>query len=375
MKLFEFEGKRIFKEYGIPVPAGRLLNFPNAGENVSAPAVLKAQVLVGGRGKAGGIKIWDGCENLGHVLETLFSKDIKGEKVKAVLVEQKVEILKEYYLSITFKGSKATPVIIASAAGGVDIEKVAKETPEKILTIPIDPMVGPRGYHIKYIAKQLDHAEHRELGKFILKLYSIFKNTDATLVEINPLVMTPDGLVALDAKVLLDDKAAYRRKELFKNIIEKREGLLGKDLGVEKEDNTITYVPLSGTVGLISDGAGTGMLTLDLIKDAGGEAANFCEMGGITNPDVMYTALERVMANPKVEGLLIVLIGGFNRMDEMAEGIIKYQKERGIKVPMAVRMCGTMEDEGTRRMKEAGLPTYVSLLEAVEKIVKLTGGK
>jgi succinyl-CoA synthetase beta subunit len=375
MKLFEFQGKRIFKEYGIPVPDGTLLLPTDPTDKLVPPAVLKAQVLVGGRGKAGGIKIWDGTEPVDKLLESIFSQQLKGEKVGAVLAEEKATILQEYYLSITFKGSKATPVIIASAAGGVEIERVAKETPEKIVTMPFDPFIGPTSYQTRYIAKKIGYSDYKEFGDFINKLYRIFKDTDATLVEINPLVATPDGLLALDSKMLLDDKAEFRNRELFDRIAKEQASIEGSCYDGLQQKDTITYVPLSGSVGLISDGAGTGMLTLDLIKDAEGEAANFCEMGGITNPDVMYKAMEKVLENPNVKGLLVVLIGGFNRMDEMAEGIIRYINERGIGVPMVIRMCGTMEEAGKEMMKQAGIPTYDNLLEAVKKTVELTGGK
>lgn len=373
MKLYEFQGKEIFRKYGVPVPKGTLFKSPDQPGEIAPPAVLKAQVLVGGRGKAGGVKVWDGSENLSHLIKSIFSQELKGEKVGAVLVEEKADILHEYYLSITFKGSKAVPVIIASAAGGVEIEKVARETPEKIVTMPFEPLVGPTSFQIRYIAKAIGYGNYNELKDFVRKLYRIFRECDATLVEINPLAATPEGLVALDSKILLDDKAEFRQQELFAGLAEEQASLTGdQEFSGEGEKDTITYVPLSGYVGLISDGAGTGMLTLDLIKDAGGEAANFCEMGGITNPQVMYKALEKVLESPNVKSLLVVLIGGFNRMDEMAEGIIKYKEDHGIKVPMVVRMCGTLEDVGKKMMKKVGIPTYDNLLEAVKKTVELT---
>jgi succinyl-CoA synthetase beta subunit len=183
--------------------------------------------------------------------------------------------------------------------------------------------------------------------------------------------LTASGLVALDGKVSLDDKAGFRQSELFTELMNEQQSLPGiAPTSSQANGDTITYVPLTGTVGLISDGAGTGMLTLDLIKDAGGEAANFCEMGGLTSPEVMYKAMETVLQDPKVKSLLVVLIGGFNRMDEMAEGIIRYQEEQGLDMPIIVRMCGTMEEEGKAMMAKANLPTYDDLLLAVDAAVK-----
>lgn len=374
MKLYEFQGKRLFSEYAIPVSKGELCLRRDSPVKVSPPAVLKAQVLSGGRGKAGGIKMWDGTTDFSESTNEIFSMDLKGERVGAILVEEKAEILQELYLSITFGGSKATPVIIASAAGGMDIEAVASETPDKIITVPFDPLLGPADFQARYISKALGYENYKELKSFVEKLYLVFKQSDATLVEINPLAITPQGLLALDAKIVLDDKAKYRQSDLFNRLLQEQVSINRMETRHEDE-NTITYVPLSGSIGMISDGAGTGMLTLDLISDFGGKAATFCEMGGITNPKVMYDAIVKVLGNKDVKSLLIVLIGGFNRMDELAEGIINYHDEHGIEMPLVVRMVGTMEDEGKEMMKKVGIPTCDDLVEAVRKIVELTEGK
>lgn len=375
MKLYEFEGKRIFKEYDIPVPKGSVLTSPEGNIEVDAPAVMKAQVLTGGRGKAGGIKMWDGENNASDLLSDIFSQELKGEPVRAVLVEEKAEILQEYYLSITFKGSTATPLIVASAAGGVEIENVAAQTPEKIIKMEFNAITGPSDYQIRYISNKIGYKDFKDFRRIIKNLYSAFKNTDATLVEINPLVSTPNGLVALDAKVVLDDNARFRHNELHLNLIKEQKSLEGIENYVEPKEDTITYVPLSGDVGLISDGAGTGMLSLDLINDAGGEAANFCELGGITNAETMYDSLDRVVNSKKVKSILIVLIGGFNRMDDMANGIVRYKEEKGLDIPVAIRMCGTKEEEGKEIMKQANIPTFDNLLEAVDYAVSNMGGE
>lgn len=370
MKLYEFQGKRIFKENGIPIQKGNLLTSAEQTNQIPPPAVLKAQILTGGRGKTGGIRMWDGSLEISKLIHDMFSKKIRGETVAAVLVLEKVEIIREIYLSITFEWEKATPMLIVSSEGGIEIEEIAKINSEKILTIPFDPFMGPTEYQIRYIAKTIYCKNFQELKNIIDAVYKIFKNYDAQLVEINPLVVTPKGMVALDSKIDLDEKSYYKHKQLFESLLKEQRALQGinKDFKPYKLD-TISYIPLSGTIGLISDGAGTGMLTLDLIKDAGGEAANFCEMGGITDPEVIYKAMEIVLAKPGIKSLLVVLIGGFNRMDEMAAGIIKYRKEHDLKVPIFIRMCGTFEEVGKRIMNEAGIPTYDDLLEAVNKAV------
>lgn len=374
MKLYEYQGRRIFQESGIRIPKGILLLPSDEQDKIEAPAILKAQVMVGGRGKAGGIKFCNEKKDIPTALKDLFSMEIKGEQVRAVLaIQEKFEILREFYMSITFKASDSTPVLVFCADGGVEIEKVAQNNPEKIITLTIDPFIGPTEYQARYISKVAEYKDVAGMKKLIDSLFKAFVTSDATLVEINPLADTPDGLVALDAKVTLDEKAKYRQENLFEKLTKENNIISGqKDDGRE---DTITYVPLSGYVGHISDGAGTGMLALDLIHDAGGEAANFCEMGGITNPDVMYSAMSEVLNNPNVKSLLIVLIGGFNRMDEMAEGIIRYKEEHGINVPVAIRMCGTMEDVGMEMMNKAGIPTYQDLMEAVNSVVLTSGGK
>ncbi len=376
MKLFEFQAKRIFKEYGLPVPESELLLSNSDVPRLPFPLVLKSQVLTGGRGKAGGIKICPNKKELSALLSQLFNMKIKDEPVRAVLAEEKAEINQEFYLAITLQGGNARPLVIASSAGGMDIEQVAAQTPKKIIRIPIDPLIGPQDYQIRYLAKRMGYQNKTELKNFVANLYQAFCELDATLLEINPLASTDKGLVALDGKVTLDDKANFRQEALFKELLAEQQDLPGADpASAHMSEDTITYVPLTGTVGLISDGAGTGMLTLDLIKDAGGEAANFCEMGGLTSPEIMYKAMETVLSDPNVKSLLVVLIGGFNRMDEMAEGIIKYKKVHGLNIPVIVRMCGTMEEEGKELRAQAGIPTYDDLLEAVGAAVKGAEGE
>jgi succinyl-CoA synthetase beta subunit len=294
MKLYEFQGKEIFKKYGIPVQSGFLIHKNDEVKNLIPPLVLKSQVLVGGRGKAGGIKIWEGNTNVSQIINELFSLKIKGEKVRSILALEKVDILREIYLSITFNKGKSTPVLIVGTSGGMDIEESIRLNKEKIHFVEIDPFLGILEYQIRFVAKKLNIDNYLEFKNIIRTVYKIFKEYDATLVEINPLAITPHGLVAIDSKINLDDQASFRHQVLFQKLEEEKKLIKDKEDSNTSEltDDTITFVPLSGNIGVISDGAGTGLFTLDLINEYGGKVANFCEMGGITNSEVMLKSLK-----------------------------------------------------------------------------------
>jgi len=372
MKLYEFQGKEIFKKYGIPVQSGFLIHKNDEVKNLIPPLVLKSQVLVGGRGKAGGIKIWEGNTDVSQIINELFSLKIKGEKVRSILALEKVDILKEIYLSITFNKGKSTPVLIVGTSGGMDIEESIRLNKEKIHFVEIDPFLGILEYQIRFVAKKLNIDNYLEFKNIIRTVYKIFKEYDATLIEINPLAITPHGLVAIDSKINLDDQASFRHQVLFQKLEEEKKLIKDKEDSNTSEltDDTITFVPLSGNIGVISDGAGTGLFTLDLINEYGGKVANFCEMGGITNSEVMLKSLKMVASDQSVKSILVVLIGGFNRMDDMAEGIVKFKKELNKNIPIFIRMCGTKEESGKELMKKANIPVYDSLNVAVEKAVK-----
>ncbi|ADE56652.1 succinate--CoA ligase subunit beta [Aminobacterium colombiense] len=377
MKLYEFQGKELFARCGISVPKRRLVRSFEDLETLDAPLVLKSQVLSGGRGKAGGVVVCDDNASLVQEGKRLIGSSLKGERVLALLAEEKVDILQEYYLSFVIDGELKKPLIIASAAGGMEIEKVAEEEPEKILKLSFDPLAGPSDYHFRRIADFLSlRNELKDLRKVLRAMYALFNQYDASLIEINPLVKTSAGLIALDSKINLDDDAEFRQKEIFQEFQE-QQNVIQQNNAKAKDEGTITYVPLDGNIGMISDGAGTGMLSLDLIRDFGGEAADFCEMGGLTSPDVMYQAMETVFnrATKELKSLLVILIGGFNRMDEMAEGIIRYKNDHGLSVPLFVRLCGTMETEGKKMMIDSGLPVFDDLEEAVEKAVMAAEGE
>ena len=370
MKLYEFQGKEIFKEYGIPIQSGNLIYPHDSLDHLSPPLVLKSQVLVGGRGKAGGIKLWDGSKDIKKMIEDLFRLKIKNEKVKAILALNKVDILRELYLSVTFNKSKSTSVIIAGISGGVDIEKVAQGYKKQIYFVPFNSLLGISDFQIRLIAKKLTIEDLAEFRKIVMSMYRIFKEYDASLVEINPLAITPDGLIAIDSKIELDDQAHFRHQELFQRLQQEKRATIGDRATTELEKDTITYVPLSGNIGLVSDGAGTGLLALDLLAKYGGKVANFCELGGITNPEVVYKALKKVHQDSNVKSVLVVLIGGFNRMDEMAEGIVRFHRESSNEIPLFIRMCGTKEEEGKKLMQDAQIPIDEDLHQAVKKAVK-----
>ena len=372
MKLYEFQGKALFREAGIPVPRGAVVTASDRS-GLFAPSAVKAQVLSGGRGKAGGVLLVSTQAEAEKAAGSILSMELKGEPVRALLVEEKMNIRAEYYLAVTFDGEAGTPLFMASASGGMDIESVAEHSPEKILKLPVDPLWGLTDYKLRAMADFLGYENKKEFASFARKVWTLFREKNAVLVEINPLVVTDSGLVALDSKIEIDDDARPRLKDLFEKNLAEQAALTGVE--GEADHGTITYVPLEGNVGLISDGAGTGMLTLDLIRDLGGEAADFCEMGGLTSPEVMYSAMDQVFSDKKdIKSLLVVLIGGFNRMDEMAEGITAYLRDHNVSIPLVVRLCGTMEEEGKTIMKEAGLPVYDDLRTAVADAVRFAAG-
>jgi succinyl-CoA synthetase beta subunit len=295
--------------------------------------------------------------------------------VGALLVEEIAEIQREVYLAVLLDKGSNQVLIVGSAQGGVDIEQVAQESPETIVTKALSPIYGLPQFATRTLAKQLGIVEVTEFGAILQALHDLLRTCDATLAEINPLGETRDGLLALDAKMILDGKAAYRHSELFAALaaqqkeLDPREPSLAERLA---EERGIVYVPLDGDVGLIADGAGTGMLALDLIKDAGGRPANFCEMGGLADPQVMAEAIEVVLANLSVRALLITLIGGLTRMDEMAEGIVQYARAHDTAIPIVIRMAGTQEEVGKATLSTAGFGTFDDLPEAVNEVVELS---
>ncbi len=379
MRLLEYQAKRIFSEFGIPVPRGAVVDPSTDPNDLTYPAVLKAQVPVGGRGKVGGIQIVSTATEATHAMKRLFNASIKGHPTRTFLAEEKVEIKRELFLAVLIDKAAKQSVIMASSAGGVDIEQTAKEHPEFILRHHIDPVLGLAEHSVRQLAARLGVTDN--LGTFqhlVREMIDIFRKYDATLVEINPLGVTADGLLALDAKLLLDDKAAYRHAGLFERL-KREQSETDKETTLDLEQLAevagVSYVTLPGDVGVISDGAGTGMLTLDLIEDAGGQPANFCELGGFAGTDSMRDALGIVLANPRVKVLLISLIGGLTRMDEVADGILAYLQEHDLSIPLVIRMVGTQEEVGREKLQTAGIETLDDLTTAVQAAVDYTKGQ
>ena len=366
MDLFEYEGKQFFRQAGIPVPESQLVSSPACPPPMPFPYVLKAQVMTGGRGKLGGIQVCRNEEEFHTNAASILGMTMKGHPVHGLLAEEMVRPERELYLAMTLQGVK-TPTLIASAMGGMEIERVAQEHPEELVRMEVDPFLGLKDYQRRALASKLSITDTSGLYQLLERLQHIFFTYEALLVEINPLGVVDGRLVAMDSKIVLDDHARFRHEALFCSLEEKREGL---GCPVSRGDGTtITYVPLEGDIGLISDGAGTGMFALDLLNRAGGSVASFCELGGTTSAEVMYKAMEYTCQNQNLKSILVVLIGGFNRMDDMANGITQYLNDHPSHIPVFTRMCGTMEEVGFKIMNDAGLFTCQDLMVAVQKAV------
>ena len=380
MRLLEYQAKRLMAAQGIPVPDSKLVRSLSDLPGIPLPAVLKAQVPIGGRGKAGGIRSAAGQNEAADIVKDLMGSEIRGYPVQAILAETKTDIKREIYLAVLLDKRANQPMVMASAAGGIDIEQVAEQGPEQIVIRHIDPFIGLPTYTKRYLAQALGLQDIVAFGTLLERLYSLFRSHDATLLEINPLAVTETGLVALDAKAILDDKAAFRHTELFASLCAEQEQIAAAETAVAPagaeqlaSERGITYVSLEGDIAMIADGAGTGMLTVDLIQDAGGRAANFCELGGHSNAEVMRQGIEVVLANPRARALLISLIGGMTRMDEMADGVVQYMEHNDLHLPVVVRMYGTQAEVGMATLRDVGIDAYEDLPEAVERVVALAG--
>lgn len=371
MNLFEYEGKQLLRRYGISVPESCLLTQDNLPAPMPYPFVLKAQVMTGGRGKAGGVKVCTDDKSFRCHAKSILEMKIKDHQVYGLLAEGMMKPQQEYYLSITQQGV-TMPTLIFSRMGGMDIETVARNRPKAICRMTIDPFTHLKAYQIKQLAEMME-LDVSQVRSFLKKFQAVFFQEHALLVEINPLGVVDGQLVAMDCKCVLDDYA--RSTTAIQSEFEKtRQGLNGY-VSSDKEKTTVTYVPLDGDIGIISDGAGTGMLTLDLLSDMGAKVSCFTELGGMTSEEVMYRAMQLTLeGHPEIKGLLIVLIGGFNQMDNMARGILRYVREHNVAIPIYTRMCGTMEDEGLRLMETAGMKTYYDLTDAVKQLFQAVKG-
>ena len=378
MKLHEYQTKQIFADHGIPIPKGWVAETPGEAERIAqelgGTVAIKAQVLVGGRGKAGGIKLARTPEEAREVAERILSMTIKGLPVRKVLVEEAADIAQEIYLGITNDRAAKRPVVMASSEGGVDIEEVARRSPEKIVRAHIHPLLGLQAYQIRDLALgiELPREFWSSFVSFAQALAQVYQKYDATLVEINPLVITRQGnLLALDAKLVVDDNALYRHPEL-----EKFRDLDAEDpTEVEARKYGLSYIKLDGTIGCMVNGAGLAMATMDIIKLFGGEPANFLDIGGGANAEKVARAMRLILADPKVKVVLINIFGGITRCDEVARGILAAMEEVKPNIPMVVRLVGTNAEEGRALLQEAAMETATTLTEAAQKAVRLAYGQ
>ena len=376
MKISEYEAKAIFSKYGIPTPAGGLATSPAQAQDIAmqliTPVAVKAQVLIAGRGRAGGILFAQSPAEAELNARKLLGAEIKGVKVQSVLVEKEIPKKKELYFGITIDRSNRSYVAIASSEGGVEIEEIAAATPEKIVKVFIDPLYGFRSYHAIRMAKKLGYtgSQMQSLATIFLNQYKIAMDYDAELVEMNPLIEKPDGkFVAADTRLIIDDSALYRHPEFKKKLIEEETALTPQELEAQKSG--LAYVKLEGDIGVIGNGAGLVMATLDAIQLYGGKPANFLDVGGGASADRMAAALNLVLSDPKVKVVFINILGGITRCDEIAKGILDARSRIGFLKPIVIRLVGTNEEEGRRILTDAGIHVLDSMEEAAKRAVEI----
>ena len=375
MNIHEYQAKEIFARFGIPVPPGTVVTTPAEAESVAAkigkPVVVKAQVLVGGRGKAGGVKIAQTPAEAKEKAAQILGMDIKGEKVQKVLITEAVDIAREIYVGVVMDRRAQKPLIMASAEGGVEIEITAVEKPQAIKRVHVDPLYGVQSFAARNLAAELaDNAEQaKPMTDIIEKLYRVFMETDASLAEINPLVVTKDGRVlAIDAKLNFDDNALYRHAD-----IEAMRDTDAEDAGeTTARAEGLSFVRLSGNVGCIVNGAGLAMATMDLVKEYGGQPANFLDIGGSSRPEKVVTALTIITSDKSVRSILFNIFGGITRCDDVANGIVQSLATSPLDVPLVIRLTGTNEKEAREILKQLpSLHTAETMDEAVKKAIQL----
>ncbi len=378
MDLYEYQGKELFRRFGIPVSEGRLATSPaearGAAEELGAAVVVKAQVLTGGRGKAGGIKLASSPEEAEGRAREILGLDIRSHRVRTLWVERASEIAKEYYLSVTFDRGEKKPLLMLTTQGGVDIEEVAATTPEALARLHLDPLVGFQPYQARWLcftAGVTDPGEQRQVVDLVGKLYAAFVECDAMLCEVNPLIVTPEGAVrALDAKITVDDNALFRHPDIAE--MRDLDAYPPEERAAREKD--VTYVKLDGDVGILGNGAGLVMSTLDLVAQAGGRAANFCDLGGGGDAQGVVDALEVITADEQVRSILFNVFGGITRCDEVARGILEALGRMTIEDPIVVRLDGTNAEEGRAMLVEArasNLHVEDTMLSAAERAVEL----
>ncbi len=378
MDLYEYQGKQLFSRFGIPASEGRLATSPEearaAAVDLGGPVVVKAQVLTGGRGKAGGVKLADGPADAEQKAREILGLDIRGHVVRKLWIERASEITKEYYLSITFDRSEKKPLFMLTKEGGVEIEEVAANNPEALARLHVNVLEGSQPYQARrliYAAGIDDPNEQKQLLAIIGKLYRCFVESDAMLCEINPLIVTPAGEVkALDSKFTVDDSALYRHAD----IAEMRDVSAADPLEALAREKGVTYVKLDGSVGILGNGAGLSMSTVDVVVVAGGRPANFCDLGGGGDAQGVVDALSVITRDPDVRSIFFNIFGGITRCDEVARGILAALDQMRLELPIVVRLDGTNADEGRRLLSEAApenLHVEPTMLDAARRAVEL----
>jgi succinyl-CoA synthetase beta subunit len=378
MDLYEYQGKELFRRFGIPVSDGRLATTAEeartAAQELGGQVVVKAQVLTGGRGKAGGIKVAAGPEDAEAHARDILGMDINGHVVRKLWIEAASEIAKEYYLSLTFDRGEKKALYMFTTEGGIDIEEVAAERPEALARLHVDPLEGFQAYQARrlvYGAGVEDEGEQKQIAKIAEQLYAAFVGADATLCEINPLIVTPEGEVkALDSKFTVDDNALYRHPD----VAEMRDLDAYPPEERAAREKGVTYVKLDGEVGVLGNGAGLVMSTLDVVALAGGRPANFCDLGGGGDAQGVVDALEIISADPQVTSILFNIFGGITRCDEVARGILQALGQLTIDDPIVVRLDGTNAEEGRQLLQEAAPPNLhvePTMLDAATRAVEV----
>ncbi len=372
MKLHEYQSKTLFSKYGVPIPKGRVAataaEAKQIAEELGGRVVIKSQVLVGGRGKAGGIRLAKSPEEAEALATQILGMEIKGLPVRKVLVDEAANINSEIYLGITNDRAARKPVMMASSAGGVEIEEVARVTPEKIVRELIDPLLGLRDYQARDIAAGIDlpRAHWRAFSKIARGLWEVYQASDATLAEINPLVVTSENnLLAVDGKMVLDDNALFRHSDLA----EMRDLDVEAPSEIEARKYGLSYIKLDGNIGCMVNGAGLAMTTMDIIKLFGGEPANFLDIGGGAGHEKVAAALRIILSDKNVKAVLFNVFGGITRGDEVARGVLAALDEIQTQVPMVVRLVGTNAEEGRQLLADADMITAETLAEAAQKAV------
>ena len=378
MDLYEYQGKQLFARFGIPVSDGRLATTPEearaAAEEIGGPVVVKAQVLTGGRGKAGGVKLANDPAEAEAKARDILGLDINGHIVRKIWIEQASDIAKEYYLSITFDRGTKQPLLMLTTEGGIEIEQVAEKNPDALARLHVDPLEGFQPYQARrliYGAAIEDPSEQKQILGIIEKLYECFVECDAMLTEINPLIVTPDGEVrALDSKFTVDDSALFRHPD----IAEMRDAEAADPHERLAREKGVTYVKLDGNVGILGNGAGLSMSTVDVVVVAGGRPANFCDLGGGGDAQGVVDALEVITSDDQVRSIFFNIFGGITRGDEVARGILTALDQMKIELPIVVRLDGTNAEEGRRLLAEAApanLHVEPTMLEAAKRAVEL----